>query len=498
MLALLALLAAGPASFLEKPLPGVQIGPITPFTGKPATNYLQSDLNADGFPDLVLQDGLMLQQGGGFPDEYRSPLPPSDGYVEADVFGHALYFRTANRLTVYTVAEGGWRPVLDQPLDWPGARDLLPLALGRGPAVTFRRFVYDVDGDDTPELIDIDGQGLHVFRQRNGRYETAGLLNVFPAMLLSPSSTQEIWPANARRIVLPDQQLSCRLLVEKNALTLLTHLGVSEDKVTYQQDAIALHLAENGNFTVSDRVTAMLNGLPAFVRPCHLNGDPVLDFAGGRWLLSETTPIPMPIYEIWATLDGGATYHVQRAPCFQHFRPHCTFLDFDSDGDMDLVTESTLLYQDGVRETMNRYLTERRLPHRIEIYPQDANAFSKTAAVSHTVYLALESPPIAGGAMITRYEAGKLINLTGDFNGDGYLDLAARTAPARLCLYLADGWKGFGDTPSESIAIPENADFAVADLNGDGLADLLLNWEEERGDTAETETAAYFTKRVTR
>lgn len=495
MLALWCLIAAAPLSFLEQPLPGVRVGPVTPFTGKPITNFIHADLNSDGLPDLVLPGGVLFQKDGGYPKGHRVPLPDLGGAIEADVFGDALYYRTPNHLAVYRFTDGIWRTHIEQPLSWPGAATAPPKS---GTGLAFRRFVYDVDGDNIPELVDLDGAGIHLYRLREGRYETAGVLDVLPAMTLSPSTTHDIWPADVRRIVLPEQQLSCRLLVQPHELTLITQRGITGGQAFYQRDTFALQVDESGGIVATPGSTSNTNGLPTHVRPCHLNHDAQLDFAGGRWLLSETTPIPMPIYELSVSLDGGGTFHVERAACFPQFRPHCNFVDFDSDGSMDMVLESTQLYDSGVRETINRYLTQRSLSHRIRIHRQEDGAFQHEPAIVHTLNITLDAPPVAGGAMISRYQSGRFVNLTGDFDGDGYRDLAVRTSLTDVAIHLADGWNGYSRTPTENITIPALAEFAVADLNGDGRSDILVTWEEELDNTTVSHAMAYFTRELSR
>lgn len=487
MLVICALLAAGPLSFLEQPLPGVRVGPVIPYTGQPATNYLRADLDGDGQPELILPDAIYFQRDGHFPEEYRGSWPEAVTAGEADVFGRALYVRTPDGLCIYTREGTNWREALRQPLDWPGARDAAG-ATAPEHALHFRRFVYDLDGDGDPELLDLSADGLHIFGRTGDRFTPKGVLDVLPAMTLAPATRQTLWPPEARRIVLPEQAMSGRLLVEKGALVLLTRTEMEGGARAYRRTRITLARDESGHFEEADRHETRTGPLPPHVRPCNLRGGGALDFAGGRWLLSETTPVPLPLYETWASLDGGNSFHIERAPSFQHFRPHCSFLDFDGDGDLDLVTESSRLFEGGIRESVNRYLTERTMPHEIRIHAQADGAFGSGQAARFSLEIDLGAPPAAGGAMLERYRDGALVNLTGDFNGDGFRDLAVRSAADRLVVYLARGWTGFDRKPAATFTIPADAEFAVADLNGNGLADIVLerNMLEEEGEVAET------------
>jgi hypothetical protein len=493
MLVLCLLLAGGPILFVEQPLPGVQLGPPTPFTAVPTTNYLQTDLDGDQDSDLILPDAVYLQERGVFPEDRRIGWPGNAVSGEADAHGPALFIRTTNHLYVYTVAEGAWHEVINQPLDWPGVRGPAPRLTGEKRRVQFRRFTFDVDGDNTPELIDLDSRGIHLFRRVQNQYEAAGLLQLLPPMTVRPSSTQAIWPESERQIVLPEQEMSCRLLVSENALTLVT-LSSTRDSREYRREVIRLDRGETGEFRAGERAVAKTGPVPAHVRPCYLNQDGALDLAGTRWSLSETTPVTMPMEETWASLDGGTTFHIERVPSFQQARALCSFVDFDSDGDMDLITESTGLYAGGVREAVVRYLTATIFSHSIQIRKQEDGAFHAGAPAELAVDIDLGSPPASGGAMLDRYISGQIVNLTGDFNADGYRDAVVRTRSNQLVIYLAEGWSGFFDDAAAELHISDDSGFGVADLNGDGYSDILFSREKPVESGPTDPPVAYFGK----
>ncbi|MBX3176463.1 MAG: VCBS repeat-containing protein [Candidatus Hydrogenedentes bacterium] len=492
MLIVYALLAAGPITFHDQPLPGIRIGPPTPFTGRPATNFLHADLDGDGEVEIILPGAIWFQERGRYPEELRRAWPGSASEGEADVAGREVFLRTPNHLFVYTWADEGWRESIDQPLDWPGVHP--PAAGPPGPSRRlFRRFAHDLDGDGIPELVDLDSTGVHVFQRRGDRYEPAGLLPVLPAATPAPSATQAIWPETARRIVLPDESLSCRLLIAGSVIDVLSATPERSGYRQYRRERIQIEPGPEGGYTAGRRTSSTSGTLPPHVRPCYLNQDTVPDYAGGRWDVSGGSAVPIPIYETWASTDGGETFHIERAPAFQHARPLCSFVDFDGDGAMDLVTESTPFYARGARETFNRYLTESRLQHLVHIRRQDAGSFSGGPVLTHAVTIELGAPPISGGKMLDRYRAGQIVNITGDFNGDGCLDLAARTSATSLEVFLARGWEGFHTNAAATIAIPEHGDFSVADINGNGRADVLVSWEPDPGSGEAPEVVAYFT-----
>jgi len=496
MLTLVALLALGQITLEAQPLPGVRVGPVTPFTGQPTTNYLQADLDGDGALDLILPEYANLQEGGQFPESRRAPLPPCDGATEADLFGGQLYYRGPASLKVYTWTDGRWNPALEQSLERPGD-DISFSPVGAGGAVpVFRRFTCDLDGDQIPELVDLDTDGVHLYRRGEARYERAGMLAVFPTTVVNRSGPQTIWPPADRQLVLPEQRMSCRLLLMEYALAVIIDLEGAEGRARFRRDDLSLKLDDAGQFVVSGTASFTSEELPEHVRPCFLNGDAIPDYGGSHWVISDVAPVPMPVHETWASLDGGKTFQIERATTFHNFRPYASFVDFDSDGDQDMIVESTGFFELGLRESINQYLSSKIIPHTIRILPQADGRFGGEELVCE-LSLEIEAPPVSPGPMLARYQAGELVNLTGDFNGDGFRDLACRRNATELEIRLAHGWAGFERDPAAKIAVPVQAHVAVADINGDGLSDLLVRWEDEGPEGTGPRSTVHFARKAT-
>lgn len=495
MLTLVALLALGQITFEAQPLPDVRIGPVTPFTGQPTTNYLRADLDGDGALDLVLPGYVNLQEQGRFPESRRGPLPPCEENVEADLFGGKLYYRGQSTLQVHAWTDGRWTLELKQSIERAGdVISFSPVGPGGGVPV-FRRFTCDLDGDQIPELVDLDTDGVHLYRRGTDRYENAGMLAVFPTTVVNRSGPQTIWPPDERQVVLPEQRMSCRLLLMDRALSVIIDLDGAEGKARFRRDDLALELDAQRQFVVSATETNTSDELPDHVRPCHLNGDTIPDYAGAHWVLSDVVPVPMPVQETWASLDGGKTFQIERATTFHNFRPYASFVDFDSDGDQDMVVESTSFFNLGLRESINQYLSSTNIPHTVRILPQTDGRFSSEALVCE-LSLKLDAPPVSPGPMLARYQAGELVNVTGDFNGDGFRDLACRRSATELEIRLAIGWRQFDPAPAAKITIPSQAHVAVADINGDTLSDVLVRWEEEGPEGLSPRVIAHFARKA--
>lgn len=491
MLTLVTLLALGQIGFDAQPLPGVRIGPVTPLTGQPTSNYLLGEVNGDDALDLILPEYVNIQEGGRFPETTRVALPPCDGAMEADWFGGKLYYRGRDVLRVFSWTGTGWHTELEQPLNRPGEEISYSPVSADGGRPVFRRFTCDLDGDQTPELVDLDTEGVHLYRRGEARFEAAGTLAVFPTTVVNRSGPQTIWPPSERELILPEQRMSCRLLLMEHSLSVIIDLEGAEGKARYRRDDLTLTLDERRGFVVGGTESFTSEELPDHVRPCYLNNDPIPDYAGSHWVISDVAPIPVPVHETWASLDGGTTFHIERATTFPNFRPGASFVDFDADGDQDMIVESTGFFELGLRESINQYLSSRVIPHTIRILPQHEGGFGGAPLVCE-ISLDIEAPPVSPGPMLTRYQAGELVNLTGDFNGDGFRDLACRRRADELEIRLARGWDGFASSPSARIAVPPQAHVSVGNINGDQRSDVLVRWEEEGPDGPVARCVAHF------
>jgi hypothetical protein len=87
---------------------------------------------------------------------------------------------------------------------------------------------------------------------------------------------------------------------------------------------------------------------------------------------------------------------------------------------------------------------------------------------------------------IMRWKAGHAVMglASGDFNGDGHLDIVfTRSAPRDLVILLGDGKGNFKRAEVEGLELSDlpNYDLEVADIDGDGRPDIVLMYAAETG-----------------
>ncbi len=459
-----ACLAAGAITFQPQEMPGLNAGPILSFTVQPSVNYRQADMDGDGLADLVFDNALWLQQAGLFPPERRQLLPKEAVRALMDVDNGRLYCIRDGRLVVLRWQDGALAAEVDQKLDWPADENGSSAGLGR--------FLHDLDGDHQPELVAVDEHGVTVFAKRETGYvQAARMTGILPELRYLQVPQQPVWPKSRRALAFPARQVACDLLVDGPSLSILFRDPVQAGQYVFQRETRMLSV-KDGEYQGGVPVTVRSAPVPEHVRPCRLNGDDIPDLAGCKRVDSTGRTVPVSMVETWASLDDGKTFDVRRAPAMDRFLPQVPFVDFDGDGLVDMVTESTSLFEGGTRELVERFMTRASIGHTVRVYPQQPGGFAQTPAVEFQVEITLEAPPWRVPPMYGRYQAGTLVNVSGDFDGDGHRDIAVRDHADRVGVWLAHGGTFFA-APDAVVRIDPASEYAVADVNGDGRSDII-------------------------
>lgn len=471
-------------TFVEQEIPGLHVEGIS-LTGDALLNGRQADVNGDGALDLVLAHQVFLQKDGTF--DTASPVsgPASDG--TCDVWNDRLFLRLPDGLRVVSLKGGAWETELDQALVWP-------YSLGKSSdGLRFERFLGDIDSDGTPELIVPGEKALHIFLRQGKQYREAGALDVFPVLHLARSVPQTLWPAEDRRVVMPSRTMTCRYTLEVNRLTVLSSEEVAADSIQYRSFSYLLNKTEEGNVTATLTNSFLTNPIPMYMEPCRLNDDDVLDLVGDDCHLSEATALPVPIMNTCASTDGGRTL---QNILTSSFRPQCSWVDFDSDGRVDMLTESTGLFEGGIRESVNRFFTSNDFFHEVHVHLQTAEGiFASTPDMTARLQIVLDAPPQKNSEMRRSYQSGRILNATGDFNADRRRDIAVHDRPDRVAVFLS-AHDGISREPAFVVPIAPGERFSVADINGDGYSDLVIQWYESTKNSRLPRNRVCFTRKA--
>jgi len=438
-------------------------------------NYRLADLDGNDQQDLILPHSVYFQHGGGF-STLRSAASPAAGKPAAcDVWDDTLFLRLPGRLQKARWEGKTWNITADQPVSWPnpGNQMLLPVYTAAA-GLRFERFLQDIDRDGAPEIVLPDEKGLRIFRQnKDGVYGESVLLEVFPPLQLAVLEDRQLWPPSERGVSFPARTMRCRYNLNGNTVSIFTR----EDRPAATTGTLARYRLKQfqidcQTYNVEPDVQQHVSEpFPPHLQLVRLNDDHLLDVAGGRVLNSQASPLPMPVYETKVSTDGGKTFRTWRVTGYQ---PNQSFIDINHDGRADVVTESTTLFNGGIRETLGRFCTPSEIIHEVRCYLQNsAGGFSENPDVFGSFTIQLNEIPMQQGPMFRRYQAGDLVCLIGDFNSDGLNDALVQDRPSRLAVYNARPG-GFEIAPAAAIEIPNLERFSVADYNGDGRPDVLV------------------------
>lgn len=497
------LMALAPIDFRAQEVPGLRVESPGMMVETSSLSARQVDLDGDGALDLVFSREVSFQRDGLFPREARAPLPTFTSAPHLDVWGREIYLRFGERLRVIRWEDAAWRTRLDHPMSWPAADNAVPgranLQGAVGPTALITRFLHDLDADGVPEIVLAAPDGIHIYAELEQRFHEAGVLNVLPPLACSFSTRPRLWPTGRRLLEFPVQSMQCRLIIEGPRIGVLVREEARGNRVRYRLGFRPFLKDGSGRFSVEEpgpaiEQTQSTEWLPAYMEPCRLNEDDVLDLAGSHWDTTHATAFPVPVHTASISLDAGKTIREYRTVAF---RPGTSLLDFDGDGDLDLIAASSEFFDGGARELLARFLTRSAVSQTLRIYSQTAGTFAGQARLTHHMKLDIELPPLLESPSYQRYRRGTLVSLAGDFNGDGYRDLLVQDRPGRLAIFLAAGYS-FPDSPDAVIPTEPNCLFAAADVNGDGLSDIVMRWTPAQAARNVERNRVYFARETAR
>jgi len=488
--------------FEEQAVPGLFVERGHTLNALPAGPFLQADLDGDGQLDLLLPDAVAFQRDGGFPEDARVPLTGIDERPFADVWDGDIFLFFPNRIERRRWENDDWTLVHEQAMEWPEAfaeavRDpefpaLDEVTLAQ-PRVRIRRLLHDFEGDGEPAIVAAVPTGLAVMQLEDGEFGPPVVLDVFPPLRLARPPSLALWPPSERRVAFPARQMASRFYLDGDTITTIERTENSPQSARYIVSRFTVNSAGNGasgGLTLIPGETHTTPPVTHSLRPWRLNADDTLDFAGGEASQTRASLIPAPLYSTLASTDAGETIQEIRSISF---RPSVSFVDFNGNGELDLIAHHTGLFDGGAREVIARALNNRRVAHRITVHLQRDGRFSRAPSLEGQFDITLDETPSRYSAHFQRYQATELFDLGGDLDGDGLNDAVVQVRPDRLAVYRAQG-EGFDRRPAAEAVIAPEEDFVVMDVNGNGRADIVLRPRTRPGDAASRSTRVLFSR----
>jgi hypothetical protein len=155
------------------------------------------------------------------------------------------------------------------------------------------------------------------------------------------------------------------------------------------------------------------------------------------------------------------------------------FVDVNNDGRQDVILQGTGYFEGGLRETLLRATGRRRVDLLVHVYFQtETNTYTESPSIVHTFEIDLDKPPLPDSTMAHLMYLGLILNLDGDFDGDGFHDAAVHDRPDRVAIFLGSP-DGFMNKPYAVVPVSPRSTVQAADFDGDGHSDLTVShWTE--------------------
>ncbi len=481
MMALVALIAQGAFFFVEAEAPGIQVSGVNSLTGEPTVNFRHADVNGNGLPDLVFGDRVIFQTPDGFATE-PLPLPEPRAASLVDVWENAVYRLFPDRLERLEWDEGDWNRTefaLDTGIAPKGGGAYSLSDRRRTAPPQLSRFLHDIAQDGIPAVVTADEKGIRIYALGSSSpyadYKSVAYHAVFPAIRPARPTTPNLWPPEAREVVLPATEMSCRFYLDGPRLTVIDRESLPDQTAVFRITRYRIDSDNGYAFDPEYTQEFVTEPLPDHLQPCRLTDNDLVSFAGGEWTLSRDSMVPSPVFETSVTTDGGHTIQHVRT---RSFRPLCLFVDFNGNGRRDLIAETTGLAEGGLRETVTRFTTQHSVRHGVQVHLQAPDGtFPPRPDIQGQFNIQIEHPPLQSGELYHRYQSGELVNLSGDFSGDGFRDLVIQERPDRLAIYRGSA-SGFSSRPFLTLPMEPGWRFSVADIDGDGLSDIIVRFAD--------------------
>lgn len=456
----------GHLDFVKQAIREIRVDGVLPVNGQPVTNFRTVDINGDGRQDLLFAGYVVLQQGTGFSPGKRVDFPDADQPCLVDIAQRHIWRLYANRVEQATWGKEGWKRE-SFPLVPPLSNNHFQPETGP----VLEHFLQDFNTDGIPEILVPTPEGIAIYRHSTDKkYLKAGILSCYPPFRVAFDHAQPL--VSSFDPFHPVIQTSlCQVFLENTQLSVLERGPDKTEKIQFTRIDYTIQRDADNRYNVKTVEAPAIMWVPTWLYPCRLNRDNQVDFAGSHFYWAEGTAHVTPILEIGWSTDNGKTVHTLRT---ETFHQQTLFTDYNGDGRLDLIVERSGLHDGGVREWALRLFSTCTLTHEVRVYCQQASGrFPETPSVKKQFHITFRRPVLKAGQPFEWYKRGRCINITGDFNGDGIKDIAIENAPGIIAVFPG-GKQRIASRPIARLALSAPAPFDVADIDGDGKSDLVI------------------------
>ena len=462
MLVIWALL--GGLVFQEQEIPDFYASSGVVLTQQKPLGEMPCDLNQDGKQDLFLSQRIMLQIDGIYPESGYVDLPELPNQSKLQIWNNQLFVKHLKGVQQYQWGSGAWTLLQDHPINWADNGPVFPVEAGE-PEI--EPFLHDFNGDTVPEVVALTNNSIVVYAMVNGSFTEKLEAIILPEIVVEMPDAPRLWPAEERRYAHPGRHMGTNIAFEGDVVRVYERTRVPGDKRKFTVWAYRLNI-ETG--TVEQlgmlKETAILEPR---MRPMALNDDDTLDVFFYKREYTTSSAMPAPIQVIRASLDGGESWYSFHARHLPNTVCIPMNVDINGDGLVDIVQERVKHFDHGIRESLTAMLTRKKIEHEVAIYLQDEQGFPKQPSYTLPFEFEFEKPPIRNDATFYDYTLGLRLSLVGDFNGDGWKDIAVQEKLDKIEIRDIRSQEKLGE-----ITLAAHRAWDTVDVNGDGLCDIYM------------------------
>jgi hypothetical protein len=145
--------------------------------------------------------------------------------------------------------------------------------------------------------------------------------------------------------------------------------------------------------------------------------------------------------------------------------------DFNGDGLPDFAM-TNFKYQFGSAEDIAKLALDNKLRFTLQFYlNQSGHGFNKQADFEKDLTL---------NTSVQSFHGFSPLLLVDDMNGDRVMDLILRGDDGTISVYPSQNGLAYGKSSSAEISAPPDNHIDVEDINGDGLADLIVSSQQKK------------------